>query len=122
MGWDGQRSKEYYDYIGKLKELVDESLGFEQWYTETMLSKFTTSDKAEVLIVHNVKDETKKFLKEKFENYHSVLVTDSDLVDDTYDVTMNFKNENYTEKVLFLLANWLIKNVVEDAKEQDAEK
>jgi hypothetical protein len=123
MGWDGQRTKEYYEYVNKLKDLVDQYLGFEKWNTEMMVAKFFRDDKAEVFIAHNFKDETKQFLKEKYENYHSILVTDSDLKDDTYDVTYNYKADDYTDKLLDQVAEWLNKNVVvEEVKEQDAEK
>jgi len=103
VGWDGIRSKEYYDFLSKFETLANEYFDFENWYIHDMIKKFDQNEKVQVLIVHNCKEEARKALVNEFSNCSSVLIVDESIWDDTYDYTLNCKSENYNESILNLL-------------------
>jgi hypothetical protein len=103
IGWNGVRNKEYYDFLAKFEELANEYFDFENWYIHDMIQKFQQDKKVQVLIIHNCKEELRKVLSEEYINSQTILITDTHVSDDTYDFTLNYKDENYNNNILALL-------------------
>jgi len=107
VGWDGNRTKQYYEFIEEFEQLVDKYFNFEDWYLHNMISKFTKDDKVNLLIIHNCKPEMATKLKEEFSNCFLVGVWDQieppSPADEEYFAIFDWHDENYSEKVLLVL-------------------
>jgi hypothetical protein len=107
VGWDGNRTKQYYEFIEKLESLVDEYFNFEDWYLHNMISKFTKDDKANLLIIHNCKKDMTLKLKEEFSNCFIIKVLDKieepSVEDEQYFAIFDSRDELYPAKVLQIL-------------------
>jgi D-alanyl-D-alanine carboxypeptidase len=116
VGWDGNRTKQYYEFIEEFEQLVDKYFNFEDWYLHNMISKFTKDDKANLLIIHNCKENMMSILKKEFANCFAIGVWDQieppSSADEEYFAIFDSHDENYSEKVLLVL-----KELSEEVKE-----
>jgi Zn-dependent M16 (insulinase) family peptidase len=107
VGWSGDRSKSYYEFIEQFESLVDKYFDFENWYFSSMIKKFLANDKATLLIIHNCKENLAKKLKEEHANCFSINVLDQDAdplpKDEQYFAILNSRDEKYSEKILRIL-------------------
>ena len=104
LGWNGERNKDYYEWLEDEKNSSNHYFDSERVYINTMIDKFVAHDKVTVLIIHNCSDDLAKELIDKYpELTYSVLITDNDVVDDTYHKTLNYKNEEYTDNILSVM-------------------
>jgi hypothetical protein len=100
LGYEGDRDQSYYEFINDLKELADKYFNFERNYTLTMIDKFMNNEKANVLIIHNIDPELAIELKDFYSNVFDILVVDNDVIDDSYDKILNYRDDNYVDNVL----------------------
>jgi hypothetical protein len=100
LGYFGDRDSAYYEFINDLKELADKYFNFERNYTLTMIDKFMNNEKANVLIIHNIDPELAIELKDFYGNVFDVLIVDNDVIDDSYDKTLNYRDDGYVDNVL----------------------
>lgn len=103
LGYFGERNQAYYDFINDLKELADKYFNFETNYTASMINKFMQNEKATVLIIHNCNSELAIELKDFYSNVYDILIVDNDIIDDSYCKTLNYKDDNYIDNVLFVI-------------------
>ena len=107
LEWDQVRDKNYYEFIEELKKLANKHFNFEFKRVNSMIEKFLDHDRAQVLILHNIEQELNEYLTSD-EAPHSdktftILITDNDVIDDTYCKTLNYKSETYVEDVLHMM-------------------
>lgn len=104
--WDGMRDKNYYEFLELFKSLVNKYFDFERNYIYSMIEKFIDHDRAQVLILHNINQEMNEELTgdaTHADKTFTVLITDNDVIDDTYCKTLNYRNETYVEDVLHMM-------------------
>jgi hypothetical protein len=116
VGWDGNRSKKYYEFIERFETLADEYFNFEDWYLHNMISKFSKDEKANLLIIHNCKEDMAEKLQAEYSNCFRLNTLDKiDLPlpgDEKYFAIFDCREEDYPEKVLLVL-----KELSEEIKE-----
>ena len=100
IGWNGTRNNQFYDFIKDFHDLSNKYFDFESWYTFDMIDKFLSSDKANILIVHNCDLEISKKLQEDYENCYNILISDSPIEDSKYCKTLDFSSECFKQDVL----------------------
>jgi hypothetical protein len=103
VGWDGIRSKEYYDFLSKFESLANEYFDFENWYIHDMIQKFEQNEKVQILIIHNCKEEIKQALYKDYTNCKGILIVDQDILDNAYHFTANYTHPDYNNHVLEIL-------------------
>jgi len=107
LEWDGNRDKNYYEFIESFKALANKHFDFEIKRIDRMIEKFLDHEIARVLILHN----TNQKISEKLTGEDSVhadktftvLITDNNVIDDTYCKTLNYRSETYVEDVLHMM-------------------
>jgi hypothetical protein len=100
LGYEGDRDSAYYEFINDLEELANKYFNFERNYTLTMIDKFMADEKTTVLIIHNIDPELAIELKDFYGNVFDILIVDNDVIDDSYDKTLNYRDDNYVDNVL----------------------
>jgi hypothetical protein len=113
LGWNGERTKEYYSFIDEFKELANKYFDSENWYVSMMIDKFQNDEKVNVLVIHNCDEELAKALQEEESNCFSISIVDNDVenMDCACCKTLNCKSENYVDEILSTL-NILTKDFV----------
>jgi len=117
VGFDGERNKNYYDFITGLKELADKHFDFERQYTLSMIDKFVNNEKAEVLIIHNCDAQLAVELQEFYENCFDILLTDKEVEDSSYCKTLNYREDGFVDNVLSVM-NTLTKSFKVEKEEK----
>ena len=106
LGWSGDRSKKYYDWIKDFKTLANSYWDFEYKYYCNMIEKFLRSDKANLAIIHNAGLETVSKLKSKgFDSMYTLDISDGTEDAFTYDKTLSFVGGVFDEIQLSNLLN-----------------
>jgi hypothetical protein len=103
-GWDGIRTKEYFEFLDEQEALVNKYFNFEVWYWHDMIKKFEEDKRVQLLIIHNCREEVRQELIKEFVNCSSILIVDESVQDDTYTYSLNCKSPNYNENILDLLS------------------
>ena len=103
LGSDGERNKDYYDFINQVKDLADQYFDFERKNTLSMIEKFMQHDRAMVLILHNVSQDIGIELKDFYQNCFDILVTDTDVEGSSYCKTLNYNDPDFVDNVLHVM-------------------
>jgi hypothetical protein len=115
IGWNGIRNNQFYDFIKDFHDLSNKYFDFESWYTFSMIDKFLSSDKANILIVHNCNSEISKKIQEDYENCYNILISDKEFENCEYCKTLDFSSNDFKPSVLesikIITNNKEIKNI-----------
>lgn len=107
LGFDGNRSKKYYDWLIEFRDLANKYWNFEDLYFIAMIEKFILSEKANVAILHNATpDAVIKLKNKKLDNLITVNIFDevpSDVEANQYDAFCNYNAPEFENQVLSLL-------------------
>ena len=109
LGWTGDRTKRYYDWLKDFKAMTNSYWDFEYKYYCNMIEKFMRSDKANVAIIHNAGDETVAKLKsKKFEGMFTFHIFDdvaTSLAEGSnYDSFLVYGTETFEQEALKMLS------------------
>jgi hypothetical protein len=103
--WDGNRNKNYYEFLGEFEVLVNKYFNSENLYIAEMIEKLMENDRLQILIIHNSKPEIRQELKKLYPSeFLSVLISDTEENNPDYDIVLNYKGEQYKQNVLSLFS------------------
>ena len=102
--FDGERNGRYYEFIERLKELVDEYFDQEVKYVNRMIENFIANEKTNVLIIHNCRQDVAVLLKEWHQNCFDILLTNKEVENSSYCKTLDYSDPNYVENVLSVMS------------------
>lgn len=112
LGWNGERTKEYYSFIEEFEQIANKYFDSQSWYIGTMIEKFQHDEKVNVLIIHNCNQDLATILQEENSNCYTVIITSEDNEENCdYCKVLNCKSENYVDDILSTL-NILTKDFV----------
>lgn len=103
LGFEGERNKDYYDFINELKVIADKYFDFGRKKTLSKIEEFMSNDKAEVLIIHNCDAQLAIELQEYYENCFDILLADKDVEDSSYCKTLNYRDDGFVDNVLSVM-------------------
>jgi hypothetical protein len=105
LGWNGERTQEYYEFIDEFAELVNKYFDFENWYIDMMINQFLNDEKSNLLIIHNCSEYLECKLQEEYSNCFSVGIFDGDLTEKTcvQCKTLNYRSDSYVDDILSTL-------------------
>ena len=119
VGWNGERDQNYYEFMEKFDNLVNQYFDSQKQYVAEMIEKLLVSNKAEeegklknilmlghVEIFHNLNSDVKEFIEKEY-SAKSILISDTNNSDSNYNFTLNYKNEDYENQILDLIKNIL---------------
>ncbi len=109
LEWDGEKNKNYYNFIDEFSGIANKYLDFENQYIGRMIDRFENNDKANILIIHNCDKEISSKLQESYGNCYNIIITNIDTEPDcNYCKTLNCTKDNYKDeinKVLKIITN-----------------
>ena len=102
VGYDGTKSKEFYDFIEEFKVLANRYFSSESWYIDMMIDKFYESQKAQILIVHGASPEISADLQNKYNAFTINITTSDENIENNvkYCKCLNCNHENYKQEIL----------------------
>jgi len=112
LGWDGERTTEYYEFLKKFEGIANDYFDFKNQYVRDLIGKFLNNEKANILIVHSSDPELTEGLQKEYLNCYSIHISDNDFEKENCSKTLNYKDKDFTEKLLEA-----IKTLTKDIKE-----
>ena len=115
VGWNGERNKNYYDFMEEYDALVNKYFDSQRQYVCEMIEKLLVSDRADkenetrenkllahIEIFYNLHDDVVQFIKKEY-GAKNILISESNEKSLNHDFSLNCKDENYEKNVLNLI-------------------
>lgn len=102
LGWDGKRDKNYSAFVDELNNLSNKYFDSEKKYIVSMIEKFSSAEKPNLLIVHSCPQDLTKYILENYNNAYTINITDNSSAvenNEKYCKVLDCTTSSYKEEV-----------------------